>query len=194
LCAGGARWLHILNSVAGMPNTVIPMTTDTTSASQPSTSSLRHNTMRWRPWTDESTTSAPDQRRPVKWSTSLSATDWSHYSDPRTVVPTVLLTATILGSWAFYRSYLRRIPGASYVVPSAFRKRRLLGVVTRVGDGDNFHLFHTPGGRLAGWGWARKVPAYTSQHKRTVGSPTRGFTVCGQRLTCLCRSQFASRA
>lgn len=32
--------------------------------------------------------------------------------------------------------------------------------MTRVGDADNFHLFHTPGGRLTGWGWlpGRKVP------------------------------------
>jgi hypothetical protein len=36
----------------------------------------------------------------------------------------------------------------------------LFGTVTRVGDADNFHLFHTPGGRLAGWGWlpGRKIP------------------------------------
>jgi hypothetical protein len=29
-----------------------------------------------------------------------------------------------------------------------------------VGDGDNFRVFHTPGGRLAGWGWLpwRRVP------------------------------------
>ena len=25
--------------------------------------------------------------------------------------------------------------------------------VTAVGDGDNFRLYHTPGGRLVGWGW-----------------------------------------
>lgn len=30
--------------------------------------------------------------------------------------------------------------------------------MTRVGDADNFHLFHTPGGRLWGWGWFRNVP------------------------------------
>lgn len=36
----------------------------------------------------------------------------------------------------------------------------MFGMVTRVGDADNFHLFHTPGGRLAGWGWlpGRKIP------------------------------------
>jgi hypothetical protein len=32
--------------------------------------------------------------------------------------------------------------------------------VTSVGDGDNFRIFHTPGGRLAGWGWLlwKRVP------------------------------------
>lgn len=32
--------------------------------------------------------------------------------------------------------------------------------MTRVGDADNFHLFHQPGGRLTGWGWfpGRKIP------------------------------------
>ena len=57
-----------------------------------------------------------------------------------------------LGLHQFYRSYLRRLPGTGHVSPGYFRRRSLLGKVTSVGDGDNFHLFHTPGGRLAGWG------------------------------------------
>jgi hypothetical protein len=87
------------------------------------------------------------QRRPVSWTDSLNATDWTHYTDPRTVVPTLLLTTTILFSVRFYRSYLRRIPEATHIRPGFFRKRSLLGTVTRVGDADNFHLFHT---RLVG--------------------------------------------
>ncbi|KAL8748249.1 MAG: hypothetical protein Q9184_007469, partial [Pyrenodesmia sp. 2 TL-2023] len=41
-----------------------------------------------------------------------------------------------------------------------WRKRSLFGYVTSVGDADNFRIFHTPGGRLAGWGWLpwRRVP------------------------------------
>jgi hypothetical protein len=76
------------------------------------------------------------------------------------VIPTLLLTTTILVSVRLYRSYLRRIPEATYIRPGFFRKRSLFGTVTRVGDADNFHLFHTPGGRLAGWGWmrGRKIP------------------------------------
>ncbi|KAL2159324.1 hypothetical protein VTH06DRAFT_2759 [Thermothelomyces fergusii] len=67
----------------------------------------------------------------------------------------VVLTLGVLG---FYRSYLRRFPTADHIAQSFFRRRSLLGQVTSVGDGDGFHLFHTPGGRLAGWGWLRHVP------------------------------------
>ncbi|EEB06699.1 nuclease [Schizosaccharomyces japonicus yFS275] len=35
----------------------------------------------------------------------------------------------------------------------------LYGYVTSVGDGDNFRFYHTPGGRLLGWHWLRKVPS-----------------------------------
>ncbi|QSZ30011.1 hypothetical protein DSL72_004529 [Monilinia vaccinii-corymbosi] len=87
------------------------------------------------------------------WGDNLNATDWRHYTDPHTLIPTILLTTTILVSARLYRSYLRRIPEAAYIRPGLFRKRSLFGTVTRVGDADNFHLFHTPGGRLAGWGW-----------------------------------------
>ncbi|KAK8124960.1 endonuclease [Apiospora kogelbergensis] len=98
------------------------------------------------------------ERRPVSWTDSLNGTDWQHFKDPRNWVPTVLVTTTVLVTLQVYRSYLRRIPGPAYVKPSFFRKRSIFGKVTSVGDGDNFHMFHTPGGRLAGWGWARSVP------------------------------------
>src|SRR2546425_1080583 len=112
------------------------------------------NTMRWPPWYSNSSRDDGDKKsRSVSWTESLNATDWSHYTDPRTIVPTILTTATILLSVRVYRSYLRRIPEATYIRPGFFRKRSLFGTVTRVGDADNFHLFHTPGGRLTGWGW-----------------------------------------
>ncbi|KAK6206557.1 putative endonuclease lcl3 [Pestalotiopsis sp. IQ-011] len=97
-------------------------------------------------------------RSSIPWTDSLNGTDWQHFKDPRNWVPTVLATTTVLVSIQFYRSYLRRFPGAAHVQPSFFRKRSLFGRVTSVGDGDGFHLFHTPGGRLAGWGWLRRVP------------------------------------
>jgi len=113
--------------------------------------------MPWWPW---SSNDEADKEKPVKWSQSLNATDWTHYTDPRNVIPVFLLTATILGSYSFYRSYLRRIPQASLIQPGFWRKRSLFGRVTRVGDGDNFRLFHTPGGRLGGWEWfpGRMIP------------------------------------
>lgn len=127
--------------------------------------------MRWPPWSAGSRKDEDDKKRPVSWTDSLNATDWSHYTDPRTVIPTVLLTTTILVSVRIYRLYLRRIPRATSVAPNFFRRRSLFGTVTRVGDGDNFHLYHTPGGRLAGWGWfpGRKIPEKKGDLKdRTV--------------------------
>ncbi|KAK0716985.1 hypothetical protein B0T26DRAFT_645604 [Lasiosphaeria miniovina] len=83
---------------------------------------------------------------------------WQHYLAPGSLGPSLAVTAAAFGLLGFYRAYLRRIPGTNHIAPAAFRTRSLLGKVTSVGDGDNFHLFHTPGGRLAGWGWLRAVP------------------------------------
>ncbi|KAL9126154.1 MAG: hypothetical protein Q9217_004750 [Psora testacea] len=110
-------------------------------------------------------------KKPIDWTTSLNRIDWSHYTDPRNLIPVILLTSTCIGSYAFYRSYLRRIPQAALIQQKFWRKRSLFGTVTRVGDGDNFHLFHTPGGRLAGWGWLpwRRVPEKGKELKdRTI--------------------------
>lgn len=70
------------------------------------------------------------------------------------------LTLAALGGVKLYRSFLRRIPQATDIRPGFLRKRSIFGRVTSVGDGDNFRLYHTPGGRLAGWGWLpwRRVP------------------------------------
>jgi hypothetical protein len=131
--------------------------------------------MRWPPWSGDSAKDGDKKKNSVSWTDTLNATDWSHYTDPRTVIPTLLLTTTILVSVRLYRTYLRRIPEARSVAPRFFRKRSLFGTVTRVGDGDNFHLYHTPGGRLAGWGWlpGRKVPERKGDLKnRTVTNAT----------------------
>jgi endonuclease YncB( thermonuclease family) len=81
---------------------------------------------------------------------------WSQYAIPATVVATA--AATVAGK-RFYSRYLRRIPTLDHIKPNEYRRRSLYGYVTSVGDGDNFHLFHTPGGRWLGWGWlpGRKV-------------------------------------
>jgi endonuclease YncB( thermonuclease family) len=78
---------------------------------------------------------------------------------PEIVVPTVLLTATLLTLHTFYRRRLRRIPTVPQLPPSFLTNHRsLFGTAVSVGDADNFRLFHTPGGRLLGWGWLRQIP------------------------------------
>jgi len=83
------------------------------------------------------------------------------FAEPQTVVATLVLTAASLGLYKFYKRYLRRIPQAVNISPELFRRRSILGKVTSVGDGDNFRLYHTPGGRLVGWDWlpGRHVPS-----------------------------------
>ena len=72
------------------------------------------------------------------------------------IIPTIAITAaTTALALRLYKRYLRRIPNAAHVRPEMLRKRSIFGKVTSVGDGDNFRLFHMPGGRLAGWEWAR---------------------------------------
>lgn len=117
--------------------------------------------MRW-PFSSSSGKDGDSERLPVRGNGRFDRPDWQHYSQVGTWIPTLVATTTILLSVQFYRSYLRRFPGSVHIRPNFFRSRSLLGQVTSVGDGDNFHLFHTPGGRLAGWGWIRKVPAKKS--------------------------------
>jgi endonuclease YncB( thermonuclease family) len=87
-------------------------------------------------------------------------TSWSSYTQPQTIIATLVLTSSLVGGYRLYRTFLRRIPIASSIKQSYFRKRSILGKVTSVGDGDNFRIYHTPGGWLAGWGWLpwRRVP------------------------------------
>jgi len=114
--------------------------------------------MRWPPWSTDSAKNDDDKRRQVSWAENLNATNWAHFTEPQVVIPSLLMTTGILFTRHVFRSYVRRIPEAVNIRPTFFRKRSLFGTVTRVGDGDNFHLFHTPLGRLAGWYWWRKVP------------------------------------
>ena len=82
------------------------------------------------------------------------------FAEPQTLIATAILTTASLALFKFYRSYLRRIPEAGNINPSYFRKRSVFGKCVAVGDGDNFRIYHTPGGWLAGWGWLpwRRVP------------------------------------
>ncbi|RPB27164.1 SNase-domain-containing protein [Terfezia boudieri ATCC MYA-4762] len=123
--------------------------------------------MRW-PWYSDD----DSRRKPLP--PLLSIEYWSdpkNYLHPRVLVPASVLAACSLGLIYVYRAYVRRIPESSQIYPSFFRKRSLFGKVTSVGDGDNFRLYHTPGGRLLGWGWfpGRKVPTDPKElRQRTV--------------------------
>lgn len=133
--------------------------------------------MRWPPWGSQSSEEQNERpQQPVSWRDTLNTIDRKHYTDPRTVIPTILLTCTALLSARFYRSYLRRIPQATDIQPGFWRRRSLLGKVTSVGDGDNFRMFHTPGGRLAGWGWipGRRVPKKIKELKDQTVCSTLG--------------------
>lgn len=111
--------------------------------------------MQW-PWSTGDREKKVNEKKPLSsWEASLNS---GHFRDPINLVAIVLGTSTLLAAARIYRSYLLRIPAATYIRPGFFRKRSLFGTVTRVGDADNFHLFHTPGGRMTGWGWARRIP------------------------------------
>ena len=101
------------------------------------------------------------------WNSILTAHDWQAYTEARNLIPIVLLTSACIGFYAFYQSYLRRIPAAGNISPGFFRRRSILGRVTSVGDGDNFRVYHTPGGWLTGWGWLpwRRVPVEKKELK-----------------------------
>lgn len=89
---------------------------------------------------------------------SLADSIREYLRQPHNWIAPIAAAGLTLGLWTFYHAYLRRFPGTHHIAPNFFRRRSLLGKVTSVGDGDGFHMFHTPGGRLAGWGWLRSVP------------------------------------
>ena len=132
--------------------------------------------MPWPSWLTSSSSSADDDKRVAalldaerakqsasSWNSTLNKPDWSNFTSPQTITFSVLTAGATLILVRGYKLYVRRIPSVEYLKPSFYRRRSLYGYVTSVGDGDNFHLFHTPGGRLAGWGWlrGRKVDEYT---------------------------------
>ncbi|KAG6007865.1 putative endonuclease lcl3 [Claviceps maximensis] len=107
--------------------------------------------------------------RAVSWSESLRRAEADPLGAAKEWAPVVLFSLAGLGALQLYANYLRRIPGAAFVRPSSFRSRSLFGRVTSVGDGDGFHLFHTPGGKAVGWGWLRKIPETRKELKdRTI--------------------------
>ena len=116
--------------------------------------------MKWPSWLSSRSEDHNEEGNSKSWSEQLNRTDWSHYSDRRTVVPTLILTTAAIATYQLYVAFLKRIPQARLIPSSYWHRRSLFGQVISVGDGDGFRLYHTPGGRLAGWGWlwGRKIP------------------------------------
>jgi hypothetical protein len=96
------------------------------------------------------------------WIEHVTSVDWrTSFTEPRTVIPSIALTVTSVAAVRLYKTYLRRIPSVNHIKPNYFRRKGLFGQVTSVGDADNFRIYHTPGGRIAGWDWLpwKKVPS-----------------------------------
>lgn len=109
------------------------------------------------------------KRRSVSWTDAIARLRSDSFDAAQAWAPMVLFPLAGMAALQLYANYVRRIPGAAYVRPNFFRNRSIYGRVTSVGDGDNFHLFHTPGGRYMGWGWLRKIPEARKDLKdRTV--------------------------
>lgn len=127
--------------------------------------------MRW-PWSGEE--HVQKKTGLATWTESVDTDELaSSFLDPKTLIPSVALTVTTVAGVRLYKTYLRRIPTVNHIKPDYFRRRSLFGQVTSVGDADNFRLYHTPGGRLAGWGWLpwKTVPTKRDQlMKQTVST------------------------
>ena len=126
--------------------------------------------MTW-PWQDNSSHHAS----PSSKEKDDSASFLSSFTDSKVLIPTLILTTSLLTIRRVHHTYLRRVTNAQHLPPSFLRRRSVFGRVTSVGDADNFRLYHTPGGVFFGWGWLRHVPksrkALTEQtlHIRIAG-------------------------
>ncbi|KAL2212659.1 SNase-domain-containing protein [Sarocladium strictum] len=120
---------------------------------------------------------APPRERPtISWSDSIANAAYDPLGAAKEWAPVVGFSLVGLGAIQLYANYLRRIPGAAYIRPGFFRNRSIFGKVTSVGDGDGFHMFHTPGGRAVGWGWLRRVPEKRKELKdRTISIRIAGI-------------------
>jgi hypothetical protein len=122
------------------------------------TTFLTDRTMRW---PESGTDDDKKKKVPETWIDTYRSSDWhTSFTDPRTVISSIALAATSVACVRLYKTYLRRIPSVNHIKPDYFRRKGLFGQVTSVGDADNFRLYHTPGGRIAGWGWLpwKRVP------------------------------------
>ncbi|CDO94929.1 unnamed protein product [Kluyveromyces dobzhanskii CBS 2104] len=81
-----------------------------------------------------------------------------HSFYPTVILLSLLLTGGFFTANSIFNKHFRQYKSAKDIPEALFKKQWLYGKVTAVGDGDNFHFFHTPGGVLGGWGSLRSVP------------------------------------
>ncbi|KAA8893387.1 hypothetical protein FN846DRAFT_537111 [Sphaerosporella brunnea] len=106
--------------------------------------------MKWPPW---DSTGDQGRRRGIRF--------YEHtYAFEEVLLACLAAGGAVLAASHLYRNHLRRVSTAAHIPQYFLRRRSLFGPVTSVGDGDNFRIYHTPGGRLLGWGWlpGRRVP------------------------------------
>lgn len=96
--------------------------------------------------------------------------------NPRVILLSSGISASLFLSYRIFNRYFRRIQTYLNLTPNMLNgRRKLYGKVTRVGDGDNFRFFHTPGGPWLGWGWLRKVP----EGRTNLQNETLMIRLCG---------------
>lgn len=100
---------------------------------------------------------------------------------PENDVRVLLLGGTMavgmVWSYSMYQRYLSRVCTSLDIPKDNYHRRVLYGKVTSVGDGDNFHFYHMPGGVFGGWGWLREIPEI-NQFKK-LKDQTIHVRICG---------------
>ncbi|KAH0834176.1 SNase-domain-containing protein [Lanmaoa asiatica] len=138
-----------------MPSSWFPRKdADNTGTSTPPKTSHSHNTP-----------TALDTR-PVTSSGSL----WTRVQTRSTETPATahvlaftLGAASGAGALLAWRRWVMRLRTSEWVTPNEFARRRWVrGVVTSVGDADDFRLYHTPG---FGWRWPLKMRRVPTRRK-----------------------------
>ena len=95
--------------------------------------------------------------------------------NPTTFIAAAGLATLFIASSRVYQTRLTRIPTAAQIPENRFhhdvrgfpKRHTLFGRIVRVSDGDGIRLYHTPGGRLAGWAWFRRIPSNFPRRKRS---------------------------
>ncbi|AOW26979.1 hypothetical protein MG5_01329 [Candida albicans P57072] len=95
---------------------------------------------------------------------------------PKVLLLSAGVTTSLFFGYKFYKRYIKRIRTYLDLTPSIIENNtKLYGYVTRVGDGDNFRFYHTPGGWFFGWGWLRKIPTT----RKDLKDETLMIRLCG---------------